>query len=326
VTAPGTAEVLLATAAGSWSLDRDAEALVAACARHGVRAEPAVWDDPGVDWSAPLVVVRSTWDYTGRLEEFLAWAERVERSTTLANPSRVLRWTTDKRYLGDLAGNGVPTVPCEVVEPGGDHRADLVAALERQIGPDVAGPDGAGPDGAGPGVAGPDGAEVVIKPTVSAGSKDTLRVGAADLEAGIALGVGLLDADRAVLVGPYLGSVDERGETGMVHFGGSFSHAFCKAAILRRGAGPVDGPFAEERITPREATPAEREVADAALRVAATLTDSGPLLYARVDLVHDDRGRPVVLELELCEPSFFVEVDPGSPDRFARAVRDRLDR
>jgi len=302
----GDAEVLLATASGSWALDRDAAALVDACGRQGVRAAPAVWDDPTVDWGVPLVVVRSTWDYTNRLDEFLAWARSVERTTALANPAEVLRWTTDKRYLGELADRGVPTVPGEVLEPGTTVGGGAGDALGRQL-------------AAGHG-------EVVVKPTVSAGSKDTLRVGEDDLDEGLALATRLLGESRAVLVQPYLPSVDARGETGLVHFGGTFSHAFTKGAILRRGAGLVDGPFAEERITPCVATVDERAVADAALRVVAELAGGDPLLYARVDLVHDDSGGPVVLELELCEPSFFVEVDPDAADRFAAAVRARLGR
>lgn len=302
---PERRRVLLATARGSWELDRDAEVLVEELDRVGVTATPAVWDDPAVDWAeADLVVVRSTWDYTERLDAFLDWAARVEATTDLANPLDVLRWTTDKCYLRDLAEDGVPTVPGEVLEPGADDTAirstvhDALAATRS--------------------------GEAVVKPTVSAGSKDTLRVGRADAPDGVALARRLLAAGRAVIVQPYLGSVDDRGETGLVFFGGRFSHAFTKAAILHRGAGLIDGPFAPEVITTTLADDEEVRVAGAALTTAARQAERG-LLYARVDLVHDDHGDPVVLELELCEPSFFVEVDDSSGGRFARAVVERLD-
>ena len=37
--------------------------------RAGVAVTPAVWDDPGVDWSAfDAVVIRSTWDYPLKAE------------------------------------------------------------------------------------------------------------------------------------------------------------------------------------------------------------------------------------------------------------------
>ena len=297
--------VLLATARGSWELDRDAGALLDGLDRAGVEAAPAVWDDPAVDWSgADLVVVRSTWDYTGRLEEFLAWAARVGATTELANPVDVLRWTTDKRYLRELAADGVPVVAGELLEPGVSDDAVETTVLDA--------------------LAASRSGEAVVKPTVSAGSKDTLRVGADDAHDGVLLARRLCAAGRPVLVQPYQRSVDDRGETGIVHFGGRFSHAFTKGAILGRGAGLVDGPFAPEDIAPTTATVPELEVADAA--IASTTRHAGePLLYARVDLVHDDLGNPVVLELELCEPSFFVEVDGAAAGRFARAVVERLD-
>jgi glutathione synthase/RimK-type ligase-like ATP-grasp enzyme len=299
--------VLLATASGSWELDRDADALVTALRRVDVDAAPAVWDDPDVDWAAAdLVVVRSTWDYTWRLEEFLSWASAVAGVSDLANPPRVLRWTTDKRYLADLADAGVPVVPGEFLSVGAEHAAETVRSQ----------------------LAGASSGEVVVKPTVSAGSKDTLRVGADDAEEGVALAERLLADGRDVVVQPYLSSVDATGETGVVVFGGRCSHAFTKAPILRRGTGLVDGPFAPERISPSTADAAQLGVVDAALEVARQVAradgEDRPLLYARVDLIADDTGSPVVLELELCEPSFFVEVDDDAAGRFASAVRDRL--
>jgi hypothetical protein len=43
-------------------------------------------------------------------------------------------------------------------------------------------------------------------------------------------------------------------------------------------------------------------------------------MYARIDLVHDDHGRPVVLELELTEPSLFFLHAPDAAGRYADAL------
>src|SRR3712207_4018119 len=97
-------------------LDPDDELVIGPLKERGLRAEPAVWDAPAVDWAAfDLAVLRSTWDYYQRRADFLAWAETVPR---LLNPAAVLRWNTDKRYLRDLAAAGVPIVPTDWVEPG----------------------------------------------------------------------------------------------------------------------------------------------------------------------------------------------------------------
>ena len=112
----GGPRVALATCHFKPTLDDDGPALLAALAAAGVDASVEVWDDTHVDWSSyDLVVVRSTWDYIERREEFLAWAVTVPR---LANPAGVLAWNTDKRYLADLPDAGVPVVPTVFVSPG----------------------------------------------------------------------------------------------------------------------------------------------------------------------------------------------------------------
>lgn len=304
-----TPRVALATASGSWELDVDAPLMLDALAHVGVDASPRVWDDPAVDWASfDLVVVRSTWDYMGRLAEFTEWAQQVEHVTPLANPAAVIGWNTDKHYLAELERHGVgivPTVFLECDELDGDRAGDASRhALATQLDASERG-------------------EAVVKPTVSAGSKDTLRVGRDDADRGVELAVALLRSGRSVMVQPYLDAVDERGETGLVSLAGEFSHAFTKGAILRRGAGLVEGPYAEERITP--ATPTADELDLRAAALAAIGERFGSLLYARVDVVTADDGRPVVLEAELTEPSLFLSVDPAAPGRFARAVVAWLD-
>jgi glutathione synthase/RimK-type ligase-like ATP-grasp enzyme len=275
--------VALATCAALPELHSDDLALPAALDAVGVDATVAVWDDPAVDWSAyDLVVVRSTWDYVPRREEFLAWAEAVPR---LANPAAVLRWNTDKRYLVELEAAGVPIVPTTVVAPGQRYE--------------------------------PPAGEHVVKPTVSANAQDTRRFAAG--EDSSAFAAALLDAGRAVLVQPYQRAVDEAGETAVLVFGGEVSHAARKAPVL---VPDLEDPEDVE-ISARSASPAEVELARAAVAAAQSLT-SRPLLYARVDLVPGDDGAPVLMELELTEPSLFLTVADGAVERFAAAVRAAL--
>jgi len=133
------ARVALVTCRELPDLDDDDRLLFAPLARLGITAEPAVWDDPAVDWAAyGLVVIRNPWDYFYRRDDFVAWASAVPR---LANPAAVVDWNTDKRYLSRLADQGVPVVPTTWVWPS-----------------DTFDP----PPG-----------DYVIKPAVSAGSKDT---------------------------------------------------------------------------------------------------------------------------------------------------------
>lgn len=294
--------VLFATATGIWAEDIDATPLTEACSAIGIDARPAVWDDPSVDWAAAdLVLVRSTWDYVQRLDEFLDWADRVAAVTRLANSPGVLRWNTDKRYLGDLDRAGVPVVPTGYLLPDDrpdDRPEDLVAAVRALAGGD----------------------HYVIKPTVSAGSKDTARYRPEDLDAAVEHAAALLDAGRPVMVQPYLDAVDTTGEAGLVLLDGELSHAFTKGPLLTVGAGMVEGLFAPESITPRDASADEQAVAASAAAYLRHRFGEDTPHYSRVDLLTDADGAPRILELELTEPSMFLWTDPTAPARVAAAV------
>ena len=273
--------VLLATCADVPAGDEDEQRGITALVAAGVDVAVAVWDDPAVDWTtADLVVVRSTWDYTLRREEFLDWAAQVPR---LANPVEVLAWNTDKRYLDELAAAGVPVVPTTFVAPG---EAFAPPAYEH-----------------------------VVKPTVSAGARDTRRFAAGEDSGPHA--TALLQAGRMVMVQPYQAAVDEAGETAVLSFLGVHSHAARKAPVLVPSLADPNA----VAISPRTATAAELAVAQAAL---ACVPCADPLLYARVDVVPGPDGEPVLMELEVTEPCLFFAHAPGSAERFAAAVRAML--
>lgn len=287
--------VALLTDAVSAPHDTDLAPLVGALSAAGVDGRVVEWDDGEVDWDGiDLTVIRSTWSYTDRLDAYLTRLAHVAARTVLVNPLAVVEATVDKGYLRSLAAADVPVVPTEVVRPGEQ-------------------------------VTVPRGVEVVVKPTVSAGARDTGRYGPDQRDEAEAHARSLLDRGRGVLVQPYLAAVDSAGETGLVFIGDRFSHGFRKEPLLHPHAPPVGGPR-DAPITSREPSAAERDVAEAALDAVAGLAPGlgrGDLLYARVDLVPGDDG-PVLMELELIEPSLYLHVDPASPARTAAAIVDRL--
>lgn len=160
----------------------------------------------------------------------------------------------------------------------------------------------------------PPAGEVVIKPSLSVAAMDTERF--ADATLGADLVARLHDEGRTAMVQPYMSAIDEAGETAVLVFNGVVSHAARKAPILVPGALP----FLErdDVMSPRVATPAERAVA---LRAVAAAPE--PLLYARVDLVPGPDG-PVVIELEVTEPTLFLGLADGAAARFAAAIAARL--
>ncbi|MCK5891117.1 MAG: hypothetical protein P1U38_05215 [Aeromicrobium sp.] len=263
--------------------DADLPLLAAAADRAGTTSEVVVWDDPAVDWEAfDLVVVRSCWDYVPRRAEFLAWAAAVPR---LANPAPVLRWNTDKTYLRELEAAGVAIVPTAWSV---DRAQDLPPAREW-----------------------------VVKPTISAGSADTARW--ADPERALQHGRSLLDAGRPTMTQPYVDAVDSEGETGILLFGGRYSHAFRKGALLTTGDDPRELPELKEDIRAREPSAEQVVFAERVVSVATKILGTD-LLYARVDVVTDSGGTLRLMELELTEPSFFLEHTDVGADRVLEAV------
>ncbi len=285
----GQVTIAFATSAAVRDFDHDLPLIETAAAHRGVNAEILPWDDPKVDWSRfEAVVVRSCWDYTERLDEFLTWTASVPR---LHNQHEAIRWNTDKIYLRQIEAAGVPIIETRWdVEPG----------------------DEIGSPG-----------EWVVKPSISAGARDTARWRTA--EEVYAHSAELTAAGRTSMVQPYISSVDHEGETAMLFIDGVFSHAIRKGQLLEKDEGVVQDRAGRETIDPRTPTAAQRDVAQAALAAVDTvLGRPANLLYARVDLVTAADGSPIVIELELTEPSLFLPHSDGGALRLVDAVLARI--
>lgn len=267
------------------SLDEDMPFLLEAIRSLGGRAEAVVWDDASVDWRVyDAAVVRSTWDYPGRRDEFLRWARHASARTKLWNPEPALRWNTDKHYLQEFENAGIQIVPTQFIEPG--------------EGPKIRFNN-----------------NIVVKPAISAGSRDTARHGT---QAGATEHIRkLLDAGRSVMVQPYMQAMDDSAETALVYIDGKFSHAFKKSALLKSEMKLVEGLFAQEEITSHEPTGAELEFGNSAVAFACKRFQ---LFYSRVDMVPDGEGRYALLEFEACEPSLYFRLKPESSRVFAATV------
>ncbi len=122
---------------------------------------------------------------------------------------------------------------------------------------------------------------------------------------------------------PYVESVDADGETGLIFIEGVFSHAIRKGPILRTHGVATDELWAPEDISPRIPDAGERAVAEATLDALPWPREQ--LVYARVDLVRGEAGAPLLLELELAEPSLFLGYGGDAPARLAAAITARVD-
>jgi hypothetical protein len=264
--------------------------LVEALARIGVAADAVPWTE-NVDWgSFELVVIRSTWDYTAAQDRFLAWVRGLP--APVANAADLVAWNSDKRYLHDLAQWGIPTVPTQFIDPG-------------QQAPELVG-------------------EIVVKPSVSAGARNTGRFGPGAHAEAVQFIERIHQEGKTAMVQPFVASP---AETAVVLIDGVPSHTLRKGLVLRPDevapastpGQPADVMQNPDLVTAGSASPAQLT---AAASIAGQLRDQfgDTPLYLRVDLLEPEPGRPVLLELEAVEPNLYFELAPGSADRMAAAI------
>ena len=266
--------------------DEDAR-LAAALESVGLQAKRVAWDNPeALARPFAAAVIRATWDYHTRLDAFADALGGLAARTRLVNPWPTVAWNLDKRYLLDLAGRGVPIVPTRVVEPGPlpDLRA-IAAAFDAD--------------------------ELIAKPTVSGGARDTFRIGPAAFAQPAPELIAAMRRER-YLVQPFQASVLAAGEISLVVIAGRVRHAVRKT--------PKPGDFRVQddhggRVLPHLPTP--EEVAFAEATVAAVAPQPA---YARVDAVRDARGSLALMELELIEPELFLRFSPDAAPALAEAI------
>jgi glutathione synthase/RimK-type ligase-like ATP-grasp enzyme len=283
-------DVLLVTCAAWPAGEPGGDLVVRELADRGVTAAWVAWDDPGVDWAeARRVLIRSTWDYERRRDEFIDWARKVQQLTTLVNTAQVVEWNTDKIYLLDLIEAELPVVPTLGVDSEFEL-APAVATFE----------------------------PAVVKPRVGAGGRGVVVF---DLEPGGPEG---LDESQLQpgpwVVQPLVESVHTEGETSVFVLGGRVVSQVRKLPA----AGEIR--VHEEYGGTAEAVEVTAEAGDLALRtveVAEKLLAT-VLPYARVDLMRLADGQLVVSELEVVEPGLYLDVVPGNAAAFADVVADLL--
>ncbi len=269
--------------------DLDAEPLARALADAGIETGVLAWDDPAASWDqAPVTVLRSCWNYPQHRSAFLEWLENAARVTELWNPLSIVRWNTHKRYLAELDARGVPITPTEIIERGS---TESLASIRARRGWD----------------------EIVVKPAVSAASYRTLRVSSSTMDDG-ETHLRRLALDGDVLVQLFLESVEGHGERALIWIDGALTHAIRKNPRFE----------GQDESVSTATVPIGDDEAALAARVLREVDES--LLYARIDVAPGPDGSPLLMELELVEPSLFFPQCPAALERYVEAVVRRVER
>lgn len=296
--------IALATCAKSFVGKADEQALDAALHARGLTVEHPNWDDPAVDWARyDAIVLRTVWDYHDKAEAFDAWLDAVPARTKLLNPAPVVRWNGRKDYLRELEAEGVAIAPTRWLPAGERH--DLARCC-RELGVE---------------------GRAFLKPLVGANASHTLRFDSASELPAAQVFLDGLEPARAMMLQPYLDSVEREGEYSLIYFADQLSHATRKIPVpgdyrVQDDWGASDEPWTPD--APALALGQQTLAALARIARARSWAIELPLLYARVDLLRDARGAWVLNELELIEPSLFFRHDAEAAGRMVEALHARL--
>jgi len=253
----------------------------AALVAAGLGVETRPWTEAGDLSEFNIVLPLLVWGYNRRIAEWYAFLDRIEAERLpVVNPVALLRWNSDKSYLAELDAKGVPTVATRLTEALQAQDLDEARAV---FGCDT----------------------LVIKPPVSAAADGTFKIGPGE-------GVPAAVAGQRMLIQPWMAAITSEGEYSLMLFGGTFSHA----TVKRPKAGDFRvQPHLGGTKVPCVPPPGAEELARAAL--AATPADAA---YARVDMIADTEGRLRIMELELIEPSLWIEHSPDNGADYASAI------
>ncbi len=243
------------------------------------------WDKDNINWNDyRIVIIRSTWDYQKRLKDFLLVLRKIENSSAvLINPLNIVEWNIDKKYLYDLKRSGIEIVP-SIFQEYFNPESIFDAFNKFQC------------------------KQLIVKPTVGANADNIFLF---NLETYYSHERDLINtySSRALIIQPFIDSICSQGEYSLIYFGGIHSHT-----ILKK---PKTGDFRSQEehggiISLVQNTPTD--IKQAADKVVTRIKKG--FFYARIDLLYHKKI-PVLIEIELIEPSLYFNLDPLSSKRFA---------
>jgi glutathione synthase/RimK-type ligase-like ATP-grasp enzyme len=257
----------------------------------GISHEIQAWSDPEVDWSKySHLLIKSTWDYFDYYPEFLQWIEKIEAlGIPVLNDLQTVKWNSSKDYLLEIEAKGFPVIAGMILEKGTQPSLKLI---QEKVKSEI----------------------LVVKPLVSGGAKNTLKIPVKDW-AEYEEKVAQLVQEEDFLAQPFVSEVAEVGEYSMIFFNREFSHGVLKT--------PAKSDFRVQHYF--GGTIQEIHPSAAMLESGQKLIDTfgAATLYGRVDGVEID-GVFHLMELELIEPYLFLGLSEKAIPNYKKALRERL--
>lgn len=223
----------------------DEDIAVQELTKNGHSVSTLSWNRVSDPTKFDCAIIRTTWDYMKRPEEFFSALEKISSGTKLLNDLTTVKWNIHKSYLSRLEKKGVRIVPTVFFKDS--DNLNLPADWKSE--------------------------KFVIKPCVSAGSYKTVVLSREDITTGKYRSE-LFPGDW--MCQPFLPEIFD-GELSLVYFNKQFSHALLK--VPKKGDFRVQEEFGGDIIP---YTP-DKKVIELGDKIMSSVDDE--LLYARVDLV-----------------------------------------
>lgn len=259
--------------------------------QFGWLAEEVSWRNKNINWSDyDAVIVRSTWDYQHDSEKFVEVLNKINSLTHLENDLELMKWNMNKKYLFDLEKKGV-----KIVTTLWENKFDRAKALSyfETL----------------------DSEEIIIKPNISASADNTFRLNKNKLVSSFDKLENIF-ADREFMVQPFIKNIISEGEYSLFFFNGKLSHSVRKIPkendfrVQEEHGGDIQPITAPEKVV---------VVAESIIKQLSTTP-----LYLRVDLVRVENDKFALMELELIEPSLYLNKDKEAPLRFVKAFLEKM--
>ncbi len=285
---------------------------------------PLIWDDPLPVSTDPFnkdplnkidaCVIRTTWDYSEHHSDFLAWANTLHQQVPLWNSSHILAWNADKHYLQWFETQNLPVVPSFFVRP--DQFKQTAPALDPPLFEQLK-------------LFCRQSTQWVLKPTVSASGNNTFVFNDFD---------SLYQAlqtyfkqnhthNIAMMIQPFLPTIQTHGEISVILIEGRFAHAVIKTP------GSDEFRIQEHLGGQTRYTSVSREftlMSEALLSRTAAFLGEVPL-YGRLDFMAKSKDSTLqnasdwlLSEMELIEPSLYLSHHPETGTQLAKAIQQRL--
>jgi len=245
------------------------------------------WKSSKIDWQKQKAAIfRSTWDYFDNFNTFNKWLEINKSKIRFINSYNLIRWNLDKSYLFDLQKKDI-NIPSSVLVK--KNQKTTLKKLFSDCYWD----------------------EAILKPTISGAARHTYRIHKEKTQEFENLFSNLIKSED-FLFQEFLTDITLNGEISLIMIDGKYTHAVRK--IAKKG----DFRVQDDHGGKVEKYNANKYEIQFARKCWENCPE--PPVYARVDIVYDNKGEISLGELELIEPELWFRNNKNSAKILAEAI------